>query len=232
MRRGSATILLAPALIAALFAGTPGARGAEPTVAAPALPDSPPPPIPSPFGPGHDPTRPLPEEPQPHGAGIVAATLVVAGSADVEELRGADVPAASPLFAAVVDVRIAAGSTTATLGAASVVARPEAGSAVPLYGACVPDADPPLSVYHVPAVWLREWHVAVGGRTFYCGGRTERLAVLVATGGVRLTNTATEAWHGSVLLLFRPGPDVLRRVELPGATVELPAPKQVAGDGR
>ena len=179
-------------------------------------------PLASPFGPGWDPTRPPPQEPKETGAGIVAATLVASGAADIEE----QLPGPSPFFGVVLDVRIAAGSTTPVLAAASVVAEREGGPAAALAVACTPTQNESLSVYHGAGARLAAWNIAIDGRTWLCGGRTGRMAVRVGAGGLRLTTSPGAAWNGPLVLLFEAAADSLRRVVLPGATVDLTAPKK------
>jgi len=52
------------------------------------------------------------------------------------------------------------------------------------------------------------------------------MAVRVGAGGLRLTTSPGAAWNGPLVLLFEAEADSLRRVVLPGATVDLPAPKK------
>ena len=208
---------------AAPMAGPQGAAPtASPTGAAPTASPQGAAPLASPFGPGWDPTRPPPEEPKESGPGIVSATVVAAGPAEVEQLRGVGKDGASPFFGVVLDVQIAAGSTTTLLGAASVVAQPESGSAVPLFVACTPTMDDPLAVYHGKGIGLSTWNIAVDGGAWFCGGRTGRLAIHVRDSGFRVTAKPGSAWKGPLVLLFEQQAESPRRVLLPGVTVELP----------
>ncbi|MFN2425850.1 MAG: hypothetical protein ABR587_05335 [Candidatus Binatia bacterium] len=201
---------------------------AAPAVAAPAAPSavSPPAvetpaaptPMASPFGPGYDPTRPAPVEPKPTGPGFVSATVVAAGIGEVDELGDTGDPRR---FVVVLDVRVAAGSTTALLSAESVMAKAENGNSTPLLAACTPTMADPLAVYHRPGARIASWHVAVDGQTWHCGGRTARLAVMMETGGFGITAKPGE-WNGELVLFFAIAQDAPRRVVLPGLTVELP----------
>jgi len=203
-----------------ITAGVAFAETANPSRAAAA----PPPPVFSPFGPGYDPTRPAPTEPTTSGRGITVAKLVASGAAEVEELNQAGV-ATEPLFAVVLDVTLAANSTTAPLQAASVSVRPEKGDAAALFALCSPTAELESSVYRPLDAGLAAWHVAVAGRRWYCGGRTARLLIKLREGGVRLVNAAASEWKGPLLLLFHCASDLPREVSLAGTTVKLPEPR-------
>jgi len=214
-----------PALLAAalsLVAAGHGFAAGDAIVAPPA------PPLPSggPFGPGYDPTRPPPQEPETKGKGIVSAALVAAGPADVEQLRLTGQPDAPPYFGVVLDIRIEAGSTTPALDAASIRALPESGSAVAIVAACLPTMDDPMAVYHRDGVRIGAWNIAIDGRTWACSGRTGRLAIRVGTGGFRVSIKPGADWNGPLVLLFDAQGESPRRVELPGATVELPLPSK------
>jgi hypothetical protein len=177
-----------------------------------------------PFGPGYDPTRPAPVEPETKGKGIVSATVVAAGPADVEQLRMTGAPDAPPYFGVVLDLRVEAGSTTPLLSAASIAAQPESGPARPVVAACLPTMDDPAAVYHLDGIRIGAWNIAIDGRTWNCSGRTGRLAIRIGTGGFRVTIKPGADWNGPLLLLFDPQPDPPRRIVLPGVTVELPLP--------
>jgi hypothetical protein len=198
------------------------ALSAESAFAAEDVPVAPPS-FPSPFGPGYDPTRPPPKEPETKGRGVVEAKLRGAGAAEIEERR-ADSTFAK-LAGVVLDIRIAGDSVTEPLGHASVTAKTEDGS-VPLHALCVPTAPDPLFVYRVGLARIRQWHVAVDGATYDCSERNARLATEVDDGGMRLV--ATGEWQGPLVLMFKADPQTLRKVTIPGAEVELPPSKQPA----
>lgn len=180
-----------------------------------------PPPVFSPFGPPWDPTRPPPTEPGEKGAGITAATIVAIGAADIEELRG-EAKDGMPYFAVVLDVKLAAGSTTATFGADSVTLEREDGAASPLKALCTPTLEDADAIWRGGGGTLRSWNIAVGGRTWNCGGRNARMVMALAEkGGVRLSSPATGDWSGPLVLLFEPRVEAARRVVLPGLRVDV-----------
>lgn len=206
------------ALLAVALSLVASGRG----LAADVAPPVPPLPSGSPFGPGYDPTRPPPTEPETKGKGIVLATLVAAGPADVEQLRMTGQPDAPPYFGVALDIRIEAGSTTPALDTASIHAQPESGSAIPVFAACLPTMDDPMAVYHRDGVRIGAWNIAIDGRTWNCSGRTGRLAIRLGTGGFRVSIKPGADWNGPLILLFDAQGESPRRVALPGATVELP----------
>lgn len=182
------------------------------------------PPFPNPFGPAYDPTRPPPEEPKDAGPGIVAATLLASGNVAIEEMPVAD-PSASPFFGVALEVEIAAASTTPALAPSSVTVRPEEGADLPLAVACTPTIDDPDGLWRADDSTVAAWNIQVGDRSWYCGGRSARMAVRVGPGGLRLRTPPGSSWKGPLLLLFaRLGGEVPRRVVLPGIVVDLPAP--------
>lgn len=211
-----------PALLASALSLVAASHGFSADVAPPA------PQVPTggPFGPGYDPTRPPPKEPETKGKGIVAATLVAVGPADVEQLRMTGQPDAPPYFGVVLDIRIEAGSTTPALDTASIHAQPESGSAIAAVAACLPTMDDPMAVYHRDGVRIGAWNVAIDGRTWNCSGRTGRLAIRLGTGGFRVTIQPGADWNGPLILLFDAQGESPRRVVLPGVTVELPLPSK------
>jgi len=193
--------------VLACFAAANVAAAAEPATAPPVL---------SPFGPGYDPTRPPPVAPAPTGAGFVAANVVGSGLAEVQELPG------TPFFGVVLDVRVEAGSTTRMIDA-SVVAQTENGNSSPLIAGCVPLMENPLAMSYREGVKTGHWHIHVDRRTWFCGGRTARLAIRVGTGGFAITAGA-EPLDVPLVLLFAHEAETSRRIVLPGLTVELPLP--------
>lgn len=220
--RGLLLLALATAAVlpshAAAQAGSPdGAQLPAPLSPVPA------PPFPNPFGPPYDPTRPPPEEPKEAGAGIVSAALLASGTVAIEEMPVAD-PSASPFFGVALEVEIAAASTTPVLGPSSVSVRLEAGSDLPLAVACIPTIDDPDGLWRADDSTVAAWNIQVDDRSWFCGGRSARMAVRVGPGGLRLRTPPGASWKGPLLLLFaRLGGEVPRRVVLPGASVDLPA---------
>jgi hypothetical protein len=178
----------------------------------------------SPFGPGYDPLQPPPEEPKDSGPGIVGATLVASGAAEVEELQDPKDENASRFLGVALDVRIAAGSTTPVLGRTSVTALTSAGEALPLVVACTPTGGDALTVAQGGGASIGAWHVAIGDKNWFCGGRNARLAVRVGSGGLRLVVTNGSEWTGPLLLLFERRDAALASVVIPGAKVNIPAP--------
>jgi hypothetical protein len=154
----------------------------------------------------------------------VSATLVAAGAADVEELRDGNAAGAAPFFGVVLDVRIAGGSTTALFDATSVVAQTMDATTRPLVAACTPTIDDPLAVWHALGIGLGAWNIAIDGRTWFCGGRTGRLAIRIGEGGFRVTIGPGNAWNGPLVLLFANTAERPSRVVLLGTTVAVPAP--------
>ena len=231
MRRALARTVGALVVVASVVGAAASAAAAEATPQAPAASPQAAAPVPAPrpvlppggaFGPGWDPTRPPPVEPTESGPGIVSASLLAAGPAEVEGLRGENRSGVSPYFGVALDVEIAAGSTTKLLGAASVVAQPDEGEPLPLLVACTPTMDNPVAVHHGPGVGLSAWNIAIDGRTWFCGGRTARLAIETRDSGFRLTSESGTAWKGPMVLLFQSQASAPRRVVLAGVTVELP----------
>lgn len=189
------------------------------------------------FGDEHDPNRPVPAVPEPKGKGIVAATLVAAGAAQVLEYDGPH----DELAAVVVDVRLEAGSTTADLTAASVRARrrpaPDASrqaagaaheqagaspaDAVAALGVCVLSSDRAVTMTVAAGTRRAGWTVHIEDREFLCAEASSRLAMLMAGGGFRLSaGDAGEPGARLLVVLAAPGSQ-LSALELPGATVEL-----------
>lgn len=189
---------------------------------------------PTPFGPGYDPMRPEPLEPLPAGKGIEAATLVAAGPARVEELRGAEANDAETanLFGAILDVRIASASTIVAFDAAGITLH-EGGDRAPqgVYALCLPGAEPPLAMTRSLGVRMDDWHIAVGDRALHCGGRNIRLASRVGDGGVTVTTLPTAPWQGIVVLLFRTAPAGAAELKVAGFVVKLPAPPKADAAG-
>jgi|GEM_PF-2343698 len=218
--------LAAVALAAAGFIGSVASVAAGPSDDAAGAPGLPPSMLL--FGDEYDPDRPVPPIPEPEGAGIVAATLVVAGSAQVLEYEGD----AKDLAAVVVDVRVAAGSTTRDFTAASVHARvartrPSADASKPgqaaLAGACVLSSDSAVTVTVAAGTRRAGWTVHVDDREFLCADASARLAVLMPGGSFRLSAKAGSDAGARLLLVFAASTAELSAVEFPGATVELPA---------
>lgn len=224
-----ATTILAAVLLGAAHPATAAepAKAAAPGAAAKsAAPDSPPVQVFSPFGPGYDPLQPPPEEPKDTGPGIVGATLVASGPAEVEELRDPKDENASRFLGVALDVRVAPGSTTPVLGRTSVTALTVAGEALPLVAACTPTGGDALTVDQGGGASLGAWHVAIGDRTWFCGGRNARLAVRIGPGGLRLvTGAGGGEWKGPLVLLFERRDAALASVVIPGAKVDIPPPK-------
>lgn len=180
--------------------------------------------------PGEDAAAPPAAEPPTSGRGIESAVLVAAGRASVAELGDAD---RSRYFGAVVDLRVAAASTTALLGPGTIAADPPAeqdggqvgaqADSLPLAAACLPTAGVQVTMWHGPGVGLHEWNVDVGGRRWFCGGRHARQAFVPGGSGVRVTTRRDGPWSGPLLLLFDTARDDVRRIHLPGAVLEVPA---------
>lgn len=171
------------------------------------------------FGPGYDPAGPPPTEPVTNGPGITTLTVTAAGPADIEQLRTAGETA--PRYeAVVVAVRIPAASTTPVLGATSVLAKSEDGTMTPVAAICAPTAEPPLVIHHGAGARISRWNVAVGGKTYECGGRNARLAVTLGEGGLRAITTS--AWDGPMILFFPRPASAIRRVVVAGVEAELP----------
>jgi hypothetical protein len=209
-----ALLLLPITLLLALASSDPATVFAEEAL---------PPPWTSPFGPPYDPTRPPPQEPQQTGPGIVSAKVAIVGPAEIEELATPDASDPKPYAAVVLDVEIAAGSTTTLLAPASVVAKSEDGESMPVFAICTPTAEAPVTVFHGAGGKYHAWHVAVADRIFFCGGRNARLAVELGEGGMRLTTP--DAWSGPMLLFFKTPAPAIRRVVLAGREIELPKPE-------
>jgi hypothetical protein len=222
--RAVAAVLLVAALALAFEAREARAAEAGPAVPEPGGSLAPVSPVPSPFGPGYDPTRPAPEEPKESGPGIVTATVAAAGPADIEQLRAVGGKGASPFFGVVLDLELAGGSTTKLLGAESVVLQADNGSTVPLFAACAPTMDEESAVFKGLDVGISSWDVMIGDRSWKCGGRTARMAALVRTTGIRLTAKPGPAWKGPLVLLFEAQGAPPPRIVVAGITVQLPLP--------
>ncbi len=229
------------AVVAVVAGGEGRASAVDPATPPPAVkpPSTPPadapapapaPPVSGPFGPPWDPTRPSPAEPGEKGAGITAAAAVAVGPADIEQLRS-ESKDGMPYFAVVLDVKLAAGSTTASLGADSVRLEREDGVVSPLKALCTPTLEDSGAVWRGGGGTLRSWNVAVGSRTWNCGGRNARMVMALAGGGgVRLSSPAAADWSGPLVLLFEPRVEAARRVVLPGLRVDLPSADAPAAD--
>lgn len=191
-----------------------------------------PPGFPTPFGPNYDTTRPPPEAPPARGAGIVTATLVASGDVDIEQLRDKEKGGESLFFGVLLDIRIAADSTTRELGKSTIVATTDSGKTIPLKAACVPTADAPLSFFMGKAAGLGTWNVSIGGHNVTCGGRTARLVYGVDYGGFQLTNKPGAAWDGPLMLFFETKDRDIRHVTLPGPTVQIPPAKKDGDDNK
>jgi hypothetical protein len=178
----------------------------------------------TPFGPGYDPLRPPPEVPVVRGPGLEKASLVVSGHADVEELRSSEEIDGTSLFGVVVDLRVAPGSTTAVLDAASVTLKQDGAGDLPLFAICFPSAEPPLSLFRELEVRFASWNVGIGGRILVCSGRNARLASRVDVDGVMLTTPEGQAWEGPAVLLFRSPPAGASRLSIASLVVPVPAP--------
>jgi len=189
----------------------------------PAEPPEPPGPIVSPFGPGYDPTRPAPTEPETSGPGIASATVISSGTADIREFHAPDIHAAMSYSAVVLDAHIPAASTTPVLGASSVFAKSDDGTQTPVYAICLPTAEAPLTVYHGADGRLARWHIDTGGRLYDCGGRNARLAYKLGEGGMRVTTES--AWDGPMLFLFKTPASPIRHIVVAGLDVEVVQPK-------
>ncbi|MFN2376895.1 MAG: hypothetical protein ABR538_10180 [Candidatus Binatia bacterium] len=226
-------LCLGLAAVAPLWSPAAAQAGPADAVEMPApLSPTPAPPFPNPFGPAYDPTRPPPEEPKDAGPGIVAATLIASGIVAIEEMPVAD-PTASPFFGVALEVEVAAASTTPVLGPSTVSVRPEEGSDLPLAVACTPTMDDPDGRWRADDSTVAAWNIQVDNHSWYCGGRSARMAVRVGPGGLRLRTPPGSSWKGPLLLLFaRLGGETPRRVVLPGAAVELPAPPKSDDAGR
>jgi len=175
------------------------------------------------FGDEHDPTRPIKPDPQPAGRGIVRATLVVAGAAQVLEYQGE----AKDLSAAVIDVRIEAGSTTPDFTAASVrglraqgapAAQPDAA----LLGLCVVSKDAAVKMTIAAGTRRSGWTVHVADHEFACADSWTRLAVLPG-GSFRLSASSAADGGARLVVVFAAPPEQWSAVALPGVTVELAA---------
>lgn len=209
----------APALAGEAAAPSPAAEGGKPLYA------------PTPFGPGYDTTRPEPTEPPPAGKGLESATLVAAGPAEVEELRDAKDVDASKLFGLVLDVRIAAASTTASLGPSTVTLGEAGAEPQALFVLCLPTAGAPLTMTRTVGVGMGNWNVAIGDQAFHCGGRNMRLASRFIDGGVTVTTPAASAWQGPLLLLFRAAPAAEAELKLAGLAVKVPVSAKARSAG-
>lgn len=224
------------ATVAVVVATAGAGVAAGPSTSPPATPPpaaSPPatPPVPSPFGPPWDPTRPAPVAPGDKGAGITAATVVATGPADIEELRG-ETNGSLPYFAVVLDVTLAADSTTAVLGATSVTLEREDGVASPLKALCTPTLEDAGALWRGGGGTILHWSIAVGGRTWRCGDRNASMAMILGDDGtLRLTAPAAADWKGPLVLLFEPRVEAARRVVLAGRRIDLaPADAPASGD--
>jgi len=216
-------------------APAPAPAGSAPAADPPAAP----PVAGSPFGPPWDPVQGPPQEPKEKGRGIESLTLVATGRAEVQELPAAGEGPANRYFAAVLELRIAPESTSPLLGAESVFATAGGGEGegkgenkgkdegaverIPAAVACLPTAGVQVSVWHGPDLGLAGWNVAVAGRTWYCGGRTARLAVRLRSSGIRVSTPKDSAWNGPFLLLFDTKRDDIRRVTVAGKVLDVPA---------
>jgi hypothetical protein len=179
---------------------------------------------PSPFGPGYDPTRDPPAEPDPTGPGFERATLVAFGNADVEELRNmADsrVAPAAPLVGVVLEVEVSAGTVTPPINVETASLRTKSGAAGVLFADCVPKSPHPQWIARPPGTVIGHWHVAIGDRTWFCGGGTAKVAA--RAGGRGTWIKADRAWKGELLLLFARPEGEADAVVIPGHTIELPA---------
>lgn len=175
-----------------------------------------------PFGDEHDPARPVAPDPQPAGKGIVAASLVTAGAAQVLEYEGE----ARDLAVAVMDVRIEAGSTTPDFDASSARGRSAApaqrGGDAPLLGLCVVSKDASVTMTVATGTRRMGWTVHVNDQEFVCADASTRLAVLMPGGSFRLT-AGKEADAGArIVAVFAVEAGELSAIELPGATLKLP----------
>jgi hypothetical protein len=221
----------APAPAGSVEKAAPAVEKAAPAVekAAPAVenaaPVAKPPSFAGLFGPNYDTTRPPPQPPEPRGPGIVSAALVASGDVIIEGLGDEQNGGKSPYFGVLLDVRIAADSTTKELGKSSIVATTDSGKSFPLEVACLPTADAPLSFFTEQAAPLGVWNVSIGGQFVTCGGRTARLAYGVDAGGFWLSNSPGTAWNGPMLLLFETKDRDIRHIALPGPTVQVPPAK-------
>lgn len=173
--------------------------------------------IPTPFGTANDPTRPIPTAPTAKGPGIVAAKLVAFGPSEVEELGGE----VGDLAGAVVDLRVAAASTTPLLLGSTIQAEGE-GDKSGLYAVCVLTRDRSVVVTRGDGVQVAAWNVTVGDQAFACSGGSAKLAMRVTGGGFRLVTAPVAEAGVRLLLLFRDKPSALRRIVFPGVTLELP----------
>ncbi len=171
------------------------------------------------FGDEHDPDRPVPAVPQPQGRGLVAATLVVAGAAQVLEYDGQ----AKDLAAIVVDVRVEAGSTTADFTTASVRARGVQAAPPALLGVCVLSKDSAVTVTVAVGTRRGGWTVHLGDREFVCAESSARLAVLMTGGSFRLSADGSGDGGARLLLVFAGSAAGLSALDLPGATLRLEA---------
>lgn len=182
------------------------------------------------FGPGHDPLRPAPVEPAETGPGITSATLVAAGDAEIEELPDRVPGSPSAMFVVVLDVSLAAGTTTVPLHGKTITAELEKGDPVALFAACTPTAtEEELRVFFRAGTDIAERNVAIDGRTLRCGGRTARMSIRVGQSGFRLTTNPGSKWQGQLVLFFEAGGQRPRRIVLPGAAVDIPVPEPSGG---
>jgi len=182
--------------------------------------ESPPAFIPSPFGPGWDPTKPPPEPPRTSGPGITSVTVTASGEADIEELHPPMARASERMIAVVTTIRIPAASTTPALDAGSVAATSEDGSTKPVFAICTPTAEAPFEMLHGGGARLSYWHVTVAGRKWICGGRNARLAVELGDQGLRMKTDG--AWEGPMLLFFDEPASPIRSVTVTGVNAALP----------
>lgn len=195
-------------------AAAPESVAAAPAAAAPA-PSS----MPNPFGPAWDPAGPEPTEPRESGPGLQSLTVAMQGPVVIDEAAGSGAPA---LHGLLVDLRLAAASTTPLMDARSVYVD-QGGGKLPLHASCLPTAGLPLSVWQAEGTRLSEWTVHLGERVVRCGERTARLAMQADVGGYRLTSSPNTAWAGPVLLLFREAPAAGATLHLGNLEAAIPA---------
>jgi hypothetical protein len=178
--------------------------------------------IPSPFGDRWDPTRPPPAVHETTGPGITSAKLVAAGPADVKKVPR---PAGSGpvLYAAVVDVTVAPGSTTDVLGGSSVALASASGQAVPLFAACLPTLQDSSQITAGEGTSIAAWTIVLNEREWICGGGNARMARRVGPGGFKLTGPAPGGWSGPMVLLFEAQAAAPKSLTLAGKVVDLPA---------
>jgi len=171
----------------------------------------------TPFGNANDPVRPVPPAPVATGRGIVSATIVEAGKAEIVE-REDD---GKPLAAVALDVRLEGGSTTPGVDDKTVTAELASGETVPLYASCVPAKDDAVEVRPLFGVVIGAWTVRIDDRSFECFGRTARLAMMANTGPYHLLvgGAPSEQKSARIVLIFTAQPSEIRRVRLPGGAV-------------